>query len=78
MDILYLIGGTVAIALLGYLVYALIKAEDVLLPLSFFLALALVSEGVRRWVFQRQLGTPVREPDATGQLLGDAGGPARE
>ncbi|MGH8580031.1 MAG: K(+)-transporting ATPase subunit F [Gammaproteobacteria bacterium] len=27
MDALYLIGGTVAIVLLGYLVYALIKAE---------------------------------------------------
>ncbi len=28
MDILYFIGGTVAMVLLGYLVYALIKAED--------------------------------------------------
>ncbi len=28
MDILYLIGGTVAMMLLAYLVYALIKAED--------------------------------------------------
>jgi K+-transporting ATPase KdpF subunit len=28
MDVLYLIGGTVAMLLLGYLVYALIKAED--------------------------------------------------
>jgi K+-transporting ATPase KdpF subunit len=28
MDILYFIGGAVAVLLLGYLVYALIKAED--------------------------------------------------
>jgi len=28
MDAVYLIAGTVAIVLLGYLVYALIKAED--------------------------------------------------
>lgn len=28
MDAVYLIAGTVAVLLLGYLVYALIKAED--------------------------------------------------
>jgi K+-transporting ATPase KdpF subunit len=28
MSLIYLIGGTVAVALLGYLVYALIRAEE--------------------------------------------------
>ena len=28
MSVVYLIGGTLAVALLGYLVYALIRAED--------------------------------------------------
>ncbi|MGA9470282.1 MAG: K(+)-transporting ATPase subunit F [Candidatus Macondimonas sp.] len=28
MSLIYLIGGVVAVALLGYLIYALIRAED--------------------------------------------------